>query len=99
MKRHFPVTRYPPSTGVASYGEPGGPQATIPSGLPKISWAIVGWRYELVVDEPWLCHPTHPVEPSALASAAVPWAKIEGSSPIPPVDFVFSIVKKPPSIR
>ena len=44
MKRHFPVMRYPPSTGVASYGEPGGPQATMPSGPPKISRAITGWR-------------------------------------------------------
>src|ERR1700704_5854643 len=99
MKRHFPLMRYPPSTGVASYGEPGGPQATIPSGLPKISWAIVGWRYALVVEQPLLWHTTHPVDPSAEASASVTWAKIEGFSSIPPTDFVFSMVKNPPSIR
>src|SRR5580698_970887 len=99
MKRHFPVTRYPPSTGVASYREPGGPQATIPSGLPKISWAIFGSRYALVVEQPLLWHTTHPVDPSALASASVTWAKIEGFSSMPPTDFVFSMVKNPPSIR
>ena len=42
------------STGVASYGEPGGPQATIPSGLPKTSWAMFGSRYALVVEQPLL---------------------------------------------
>src|SRR6476659_6574899 len=44
MKRHFPVMWYLPSTGVASYGEPGGSQATILSGFAKISWVIFGWR-------------------------------------------------------
>ena len=34
--------RYPPSTGVASYGEPGGPRRRSRPGLPKISWAIFG---------------------------------------------------------
>src|ERR1700759_3386231 len=99
MKRHLPVIRNPPSTGVASYGEPGGPQATIPAGLPKISWALFGSGYALVVEQPCLWHTTHPVDPSTLAIASVTWAKIEGFSSMPPTDFAFSMVKNPPSIR
>src|SRR6185369_3047121 len=34
-----------------------------------------------------------------MASASVTRAKIEGFSSIPPTDFVFSMVKNPPSVR
>src|SRR5215469_11950194 len=56
-------------------------------------------RYALVVEQPLLWHTTHPVDPSAVANASVTWAKIEGFSSIPPTDFVFSMLKNPPSIR
>src|ERR1700733_772235 len=60
---------------------------------------MCGSRYALVVEQPLLWHTPHPVDPSTLAIASVTWAKIEGFSSIPPTDFVFSMVKNPPSIR
>ncbi len=52
-----------------------------------------------MVEQPLLWHTTQPVDPSTLASASVTWAKIEGFSSIPPTNFVFSMVKNPPSIK
>src|ERR1700722_11363486 len=60
---------------------------------------MCGSRYALVVEQPLLWHPTHPVDPSTVAIASVTWAKIEGFSSIPPTDLVFNMVKNPPSIR
>src|ERR1700733_3534415 len=85
-KRQVPEMQYPPGTGSASNGEPGGPQARMPSTGPKISFATRGSRYAADIEQQLLWHTSQAVEPSAAEIASVTRAKSDGFTSIPPIE-------------
>ena len=97
--RQVPEMQYPPGTGSASNGEPGGPQARMPSTGPKISFATPGSRYAADIEHPLLWHTTQAVEPSAAEIASVTRANSDGFISIPPIEQGCSRRKNPPSFN